>query len=127
MVAHIWPGNTARHPAIVGDWRNIPFAPDTFSTAVGDGSLCGLLWPDEHRRVLTGVSGALNGSGRFVCRVYAPAAYESVSAVREAALTGAIGGFHAFKLRLAMALAAQRQDARVGVSELLDAFDTLFS
>src|SRR6185312_15459686 len=47
MVKHIWPGNTSSRSAVVGDWRNSNFAARSFSTCIGDGSLCGLQYPDE--------------------------------------------------------------------------------
>jgi hypothetical protein len=120
-------GRATLRRAIVGDWRNGNFAANSFSACVGDGSLCGLEWPGELGRVLLGLSHALRSCGKFVCRVYVPpSAAESISAVREAALSGAIGGFHAFKLRLAMALAAQRLEPRICVSDILDEFDRLF-
>jgi SAM-dependent methyltransferase len=127
MVVHVWPGNTPTRHAIVGDWRNGNFAPNSFSTCVGDGSLCGLHWPGELRGVLTGLSHVLRCGGRFVCRVYVPpSASESISAVNDAVLSGAIGGFHAFKMRLAMALSGQRPERRVCVRDILGQFDRLF-
>jgi hypothetical protein len=127
MVVHVWPGNTDTRRAIVGDWRNGNFAANSFSACIGDGSLCGLEWPGELGRVLLGLSHALQNGGKFVCRVYVPpSAAESISVVREAALSGAIGGFHAFKLRLAMALAAQCPEPRICVSDILAEFDRLF-
>jgi hypothetical protein len=127
MVANVWPGNTAARRAVVGDWRDCNFAPRSFATCVGDGSLCGLQSPEELARVLIWLFELLRDGGRFVCRVYVPsAAGETVSAVCEAALSGAIGNFHGFKLRLAMALAAQHPDSRVCVNDILGEFDRRF-
>jgi hypothetical protein len=127
MVVHVWPGNTAARRAIVGDWRNGNFAANSFSACVGDGSLCGLEWPGELSRVLIGLCHAVRSGGKFLCRVYVPPeASESISAVRDATLAGAIGGFHAFKMRLAMALAGQAPTRRVCVSDILGEFDRLF-
>jgi SAM-dependent methyltransferase len=127
MVVHVWPGNTSARRAAVGDWRNGNFAPNSFSACVGDGSLCGLRSPDEVERVLTEISLALRSGGKFVCRVFAPPAeHETISAVAEAALSGVIGNFHGFKMRFAMALAAQRPEHRVGVSDILGEFDKRF-
>jgi SAM-dependent methyltransferase len=126
MVAELWPGNTTTRRALVGDWRNGNFLGNTFIACVGDGSLCGLEWPGEHRRVLTEVSQVLRSGGKFVCRVYAPPpAHESASAVSDAALSGAIRGFHVFKMRLAMALAGRGPERRVCVSDILGEFDRL--
>lgn len=125
MVQHIWPGDTPAQRAVVGDWRAGPFAPACFATCVGDGSLCGLMWPDETARVLGGLAAALRHRGRLVCRVYVPPERaQSAAALREAALAGAGGNFHAFKLRLAMAIAGEARRTRV--SDILRTFDDLF-
>ncbi len=125
MVLHIWPGDTPTRHAVVGDWRAGPFAPGCFATCVGDGSLCGLLWPKEPARVLGGLAATLRRGGRLVCRAYVPPhRVESAAALRERALAGAAGNFHAFKLRLAMAVAAETR--RTPVRDILRAFDKLF-
>ncbi len=125
MVRHIWPGDTPMRRSVVGDWRAGPFAPASFATCVGDGSLCGLLWPDETARVLRGLAAVLRRDGKLVCRVYVPPERtESAAPLRELALAGAHGNFHAFKLRLAMAIADETY--RTPVSDIRRAFDGLF-
>jgi len=127
MVKNIWPGNTSARRVIVGDWRNLTFAPRSFASCIGDGSLCGLRHPDEMKAVLAQVAGSLEDSGRFVCRLYVPpASPETVSAIKDAVLSGGIQNFHAFKFRLGMALSAQAAASSIGVAAILIEFNRLF-
>jgi SAM-dependent methyltransferase len=125
MVLHIWPGDTATRRSVVGDWRASPFATGCFASCVGDGSLAGPRWADETERVLDGVARSLRSGGKFVCRAYVPPERgESAAALRELALAGGGGNFHAFKIRLAMAIADAARRTRV--SDILRTFDDLF-
>ena len=128
MVANVWPGNTSSRCAVVGDWRNSNFAPAVFSLCIGDGSLCGLKYPTEIAALFDELNRILKGNGRIVCRLYlSPDVAETISGLKESALSGAIGDFHAFKMRLAMALAARQREPQICVENILDAFDALFS
>jgi SAM-dependent methyltransferase len=127
MIANLWLGNTASRWAVVGDWRNPHFAPASFSTCIGDGSLCGLEFPDEIMLVLHELSRVLRSEGRFICRLFLPPeTAESVSALKDEAMSGKIRNFHAFKFRLAMAIAAEGPRPRVAVDTILNAFNALF-
>jgi len=127
MVAHIWPGDTERRFAIVGDWRNTNFAEGSFSACIGDGSLSGLQFPDDYTRAINAVVYSLRSGGKFVCRLYAsPVQAETLSQLRDTAMAGAISNFHAFKLRLGMALANGAPGAAVRVQAMLDAFNAMF-
>lgn len=128
MVMNVWPGNTNARRAVVGDWRNPNFASGTFFACVGDGSLFELQFPHEHARVFSELGRILRVGGKFVCRLYAPPSRaESVAELRDAALSGAIRNFHAFKFRLAMALAAQQAAPDIGVDALFNVFTGLFA
>jgi hypothetical protein len=127
MIANVWPGNTPSRCAIVGDWRNSNFASAVFSLCIGDGSLCGLKYPTEIGALLHELNRILKSDGRIVCRLYlSPDATETISALQESALSGSISNFHAFKMRLAMALAAQQPEPQICVEKILDAFNALF-
>jgi SAM-dependent methyltransferase len=128
MVMNVWPGNTSSRWAVVGDWRNRNFAPGSFSLCLGDGSLCGLRYPDDIVLVLAEVARALRQGGRFICRLYlSPDQPETVWSIKEALLCGAIRNFHAFKFRLGMALAAHRPERSIAVAAILAEFDSSFS
>jgi hypothetical protein len=127
MVAHIWPGDTDRRFAIVGDWRNTNFADASFSACIGDGSLSGLQFPDEYTLAMNAVARSLRSGGRFVCRLYAsPEQAETIPRLRDAAMAGGIGNFHVFKLQLGMALANGTTGAAVGVQAMFDTFNEMF-
>jgi len=53
MIAHIWPGDTARCRAVKGEWVALPLEPQSVSAAVGDGSLSALTFPSEQGRLLS--------------------------------------------------------------------------
>ena len=127
MVANVWPGNTLSRSAIVGDWRNTNFAPASFSLCIGDGSLTALKFPTEVATLFRDLKHTLTGGGRIVCRVYlAPDSAETISSLQESVLSGSINNFHAFKMRLAMALAAHQPEPQICVETILDTFNRMF-
>ncbi len=128
MVRHVWPGNSPSRHAVVGDWRAPPFVPGSFFACVGDCCLGALKFPDEYAVLFSELNRALQAGGRFVCRFFAPPdAPETVSAVGDAAKSGKIRGFHAFKFRLGIALAAQKPGFAIGVDEILEVFTQMFN
>lgn len=118
MVRDVWPGSDMRiaGAAINGDWRSLPVAAGRLSWVIGDGSLSNLDSVADYDRLLAEVARTLRPEGRFSVRLYAgPDAPESPDAVMDAFLDGGMDNFHAFKLRLAMALTAPDTHAvRVG-------------
>src|SRR5258708_7943931 len=107
MVAHVWPGNTASRHAIVGDWRKTNFATGAFSICIADGSLSFLTFPDETADLFHELNRILKKGGRAVFRLYvSPDRPETISALRDEALSGKIHNFHALATRLEMSLAA---------------------
>ena len=118
MARDVWPRGTVegRGIAINGDWRHLPVADDSLAWVIGDGSLSNLDTLADYDRLLGGVARALRPDGRFSVRLYlGPDRPESPSGVIDALLDGEITNFHAFKLRLAMALRAPGDHAvRVG-------------
>ncbi len=127
MIANVWPGNTPSRYAIVGDWRNSNFVPGAFSLCLGDGSLCGLAIPNDITVLFLELRRILKSGGRIVCRLYlSPDIAETISGLQEEVLSGTISNFHAFKMRLAMALAAQRPVPQICVANILESFNSLF-
>lgn len=127
MVANVWPGNTPSRHAMVGDWRRPTFKSATFAICIADGSLSFLAFPDEIVAVLYELTRILEKGGRIVIRLYlSPDVPETASVLREQALSGNVGNFHAFKIRLAMSLASQRPVPHVRVADILESFNTLF-
>jgi hypothetical protein len=126
MITHIWPGNTASRRAVCADWRNSSFLARAFSQCVGDGSLSSLAF-DDIATVMRELDRIVARGGRLILRAYlAPDRTEAISGLKEAALSGLLPNFHAFKIRLGMTIAAQRPSPSVGPREILAAFDELF-
>jgi hypothetical protein len=127
MLTYIWPGDTGRRRARIGDWRNLQLGNNIFGSCIGDGSLNAVMFPDDIVKILHGVSEALQPGGRFVCRLYAtPTRCETLHDVHTAALIGGIQSFHALKWRVAMATVAAQDNPNIRVTAILDNFECLF-
>jgi hypothetical protein len=127
MVRNIWPGNSASRWAVVGNWLTPCFRPEFFAVCVGDASLNNLQYPVQWHSFCRELKKLLRPGGRFTCRITtAPESGESTASVKDAVLSGAIGNFHAFKMRLSIAVASENADPRVAVTEVLDHFDRMF-
>lgn len=126
MIAHAWPGDTATRKAIRGDWLDMPFGERRFSAAIGDGILAAIP-PPQYTTLAAQFARALLPGARIVLRLYeTPERGEAVEQVREAAMGGTIRGFHAFKWRLAMALATEANSAAVPVARIHQTFESTF-
>jgi SAM-dependent methyltransferase len=114
MIADVWPGfPRPGEGALLADWRTMALPPASRDLVVGDGITAVLRWPDELAEVCGRVRDVLapGGPGRPAGRValrafLRPDVPEAPEAVLDAALARRIAGFHAFKLRLVMALQA---------------------
>jgi SAM-dependent methyltransferase len=127
MIANIWPGDTERRKAVLGEWRRLGFPDASFANCVGDLSLVSQSFPNEAEVCIGEVARVLAPGGRFACRVLLPPERtESEAELRDMALSGQIRNFHAFKLRLGMALAAREPRPQINVEALLEAFNALF-
>lgn len=127
MIANIWPGNTGRSTALVGDWMALGFRSATFAACVGDGSLIAAHYPSDHAVLFAEIARVLCPGATLVLRAYVrPDAGDTALAVRQAALDGGLHDFHAFKLRLATALACDIGDPNVPVQHILDTFNAMF-
>lgn len=126
MIKYIWPGNAATRCAVQGNWRNVNFREACFDACIGDGSLNVIRYPDEVFEVCAQVRRVLRPNGAFVCRVYASDPNDSLEKVRRAAWHGNIRNFHAFKLRLRMAMAQETEDPNVAAASTLAVFNSWF-
>ncbi len=87
-------------PAVLGDWGNLPFGPE-FDAAIGDGSLNVFQGPPE--LFFQQARKVLKKNGRLSLRVFiSPEIKEDLTSVLEKKEEM---GFHAFKWRVAQALA----------------------
>lgn len=111
MVNAVWPGDTATRRAVVGDWLAFREAP--FDLVVGDGIFTLFDFPDGYARLAAALAQLVAAGGLLSVRLFCrPEPSESPEQVFRALFAGAIGNFHVFKWRLAMAL---QGDATRGV------------
>lgn len=68
MVAEIWPGDTDKRRAVLGDWRDMPFEAESFDAAIGDNAMTMLYWPDDVDAVLAEVRRVVKPDGIAVFR-----------------------------------------------------------
>ncbi len=126
MIDHIWPGDSPTRQAMLADWRSMPFDTPRFSAVIGDGSFNCLFGADVPM-VFGELFRVLAPGARLAVRVYVtPSPCERLEAVQKDVMSGAPGGFHGFKWRLAMALAAESGSAEVAVADVSNRFEALF-
>jgi SAM-dependent methyltransferase len=127
MIAGVWPGNASGRVVIEADWFAMPFAPASFSAVVADGALNMLRWPDGHRGVLDELRRVVAPGGRIVMRCFVmPDPPENLSSVAAETMAGRVGGFHAFKWRLAMAARQEGGSPNIASRDIWEAFKTCF-
>ncbi len=123
MIDALWSG---RPVAILGDWLDLPFAPATFNTVIGDGCLVLLAQPVQQRRLFEQLVRVIAPGGKILLRVFvSPEQSESRESVCRDALQGKMRGFHAFKWRLSMAIASESAEHGLNVAETHATFDRL--
>ncbi len=124
MIAQIWPGNAEGRHAVQADWADMPFAPGCFTAAMGDGAVNMLRWPDEYLSLAERLAQVVRPGGRIVMRCFtAPDAPEELHTLSRRVLAGDPIGFHAFKWRLAMAVA---KGPNVAMRSVWEAFEAGF-
>lgn len=105
MIDSAWPGDTGSRQAICADWAHAPFPDESFDLAIGDGCLTAVGYPDDLSALLASVHRCLRRDGYLMLRLFCRSdVAETPEAVIAALHSGAIGSFHAFKWRLAMAV-----------------------
>jgi SAM-dependent methyltransferase len=126
MIGALWPRNSGGKIAIQADWLHLPLREGSCDACIGDGSLNFFDCPSRYGVFFDQVQRVLRPGGRFALRVFVrPDAGESCAAVCAQAMQAGIGSFHAFKWRLAMAIAAEAGDSNVRVAEIRIVFTKL--
>ena len=127
MIARVWPGDTPSRKAVLADWRSLPAMRADFSAAIGDGSLNAVSYAD-YPAVFAQLARVLAPGARIAFRVYeTPQHCEAVAQLRDDVMAGRERRFHAFKWRLAMALASERQNPDLPVALIYDVFSRVFA
>jgi len=99
-------GHSGPSDAVVqADWLELPLADRSRDLVVSDGCFGVIGYPVQYRALLRSVRRVLSSDGRYVFRVFVrPPRRETAADVYDDAMAGRIGNFHAFKLRLLMAM-----------------------
>ena len=115
MIGALWQGDVSGKDAIQADWMHLPLRERSFDACIGDGCLNFFSCPSQYGLFFHQVQRVLRSGGRFALRIFIrPDAGETCAAVCEHAMRAGIGSFHAFKWRLAMAIAAESCDSNLG-------------
>jgi SAM-dependent methyltransferase len=123
MIAAVWPGDTARRRARVGNWFALDLPEASVCIALGDGCLSTLAYPLDYRRFALSLARVLQPGGLFSLRAFCrPHRCERVDDVFADLLAARIGNFHVFKWRLAMALQGDDTAQGVQLARIWDTF-----
>ncbi|NEZ03245.1 class I SAM-dependent methyltransferase [Wenzhouxiangella sp. XN201] len=119
MIRSVLPGRSGTDvDAVCGNWLDLPLPAASVDCVVGDGCFTVLESLAAHRALSREVRRVLDRDGFFVIRLFVQLPEpESVDQVFDELSAGAIGNFHVFKWRLAMALQRSQQSG-VGVHEI---------
>lgn len=106
MTRAVWPGNIAgKRAAVCGNWLGLPLRESSCDVVLGDGTVNCLRYPESFRTPAETVCGVLREDGILVLRSYLQLPVPESSDDLYGELAGhSVGSFHAFKLRLLMAL-----------------------
>lgn len=127
MIGALWKGDTPTRRAVVGEWSALPATDHGMDAIVGDGSLNVVDHSDVRQAILRESARVLRPEGRLAVRVFtSPVRREGLSGIKKEVLSGVIENFHAFKWKLAMALAGADPNRSVPVSLIRDAANELF-
>jgi len=114
MIQNVWPGFPGPgEGAMLADWMEMSLPADSRDLVIGDGCFSVLRHPDQHRHLVQTAHDVLRPWGRLAFRNFVrPETPESPADVYDAVMSGQISNFHAFKLRLLMAV---QPDSYAGV------------
>jgi hypothetical protein len=119
MIQAVWPGNVPqKRRAIRADWREMPCRSRSIDVALGDGSINCMRYPDGFRAFAAAVREALRDDGVLVLRCYMQQdTPETPDKLYDAVCRGDVKGFHAFRLRLFMAL-QESAESGIGLDDV---------
>jgi ubiquinone/menaquinone biosynthesis C-methylase UbiE len=115
MITAIWPGfPTPGKDAVCANWLNMPVPDNSHNIILGDASLVPVSFPNNYQRLLKEILRITTTGSLFAFRTFIKQKenVESPEEVLRDMWKGAIGSFHAFRLRLLMSL---QKDAVSGV------------
>lgn len=115
MIQRIWPGYPeSGQGGICGDWSRLPLPAHSCDLVLGDAPFTQLVYPAGYRKVARAVRDVLTLDGIATIRFFVkPEIAESPAQVLADLWAGRIGNFHAFKIRLSMAV---QRNVREGIA-----------
>jgi hypothetical protein len=124
MLHEVWPGNLpAVRAAIEAEWSRLPLAADSCDLVLGDCSFTAVRFPEGHRAVLKMAAKLVSPGAMLVIRYRVrPPIAQSIQEIFDVPHAGPNDSFHAFKMRLAMALQPSSPQG-VTMNEIWDAFE----
>jgi len=127
MIAAAWPGDSDTRRAIHGNWLQLPLREREFTAVIGDGSFA-FLPLTAYARLFEQLEPLLLPGARLAMRFYeTPEVCETIGQLCAAVMAGNGAGFHAFKWRLAMAIAAETGNASIPVVLIHQVFEHEFA
>jgi hypothetical protein len=127
MIAAAWPGDTDSRRAVHGNWLQMPLRQREFTAVIGDGSFA-FLPLSAYARLFEQLKPLLLPGARLAMRFYeTPEGCETIAQLCAAVMAGNGAGFHAFKWRLAMAIAAETGNASIPVVLIHRVFEREFA
>lgn len=123
MIDAVWVGNApGRRAAVCGNWLAPPRRDSSCHVVIGDGSINSLAFPEGLQSLGETVSRLLRDDGLLVMRCFVQTVPpESPDRIYADLQRGAIGSFHACKLRLLMAMQNSPEEG-VAVREVFESW-----
>lgn len=114
MIDRVWPGfPNPGEGALCANWLDLPLENNSRNLVVSDAPFGVLPYPNIYKKLLQSVRNVLTSNGIFAFRIFIlPDQTEPLEQIFWEAREGKIGNFHAFKLRLLMAM---QPDTETGV------------
>ena len=121
MIAEIARTTSAPATFVQAEWTALPIATASVAAVVGDGSATCIAYPHAYHQLADELARVLVPSGEAVLRLFAaPPQRESLTQIAADLAARPMASFHAFKWRIAMAIATA---GNVAVVDILRAFD----
>ena len=125
-LAGLWRGDDSTRLCAQADWAQMPIASGAFTHVLGDGSLNAVPF-EALPSLLAEVARVAGPRGTLIARTFCrPEVAEASADIREAVRRGQIANFHALKWHIAMSLLSGPDRADLRVTEIRDAFCTLY-
>ena len=125
MIKNVWIGDTATKKAMLANWLTVELESNTYSAAIGDGSINQVAFPHDQKSLLTKIYDWLEPGGIFACRMYTR---PDTPITREDLIREGIAptvNWSAYRRMLSMHL-AEIEGQTIQTSNITELFNSLF-